>query len=229
MSVAEKSVISAENAQAIFENQQRVYDKGYTDGFNSAPPDYLPYVTDIEIQDLNLFGKETVELNLCNILSYTYTILSSVANTTVKHLIINGNPNKPVPKMNFFMSDKTGSVLKRLTLNFDLSECTEYAYMFNGLGSLEIVDGVVFDFSKLNNANGTTNMFLGCKALREFRVKPLTLSYNFAISSLANLSAETIQSIIDGLADLTGQTAQEIQWNSAASLMRTAALSSKRT
>jgi hypothetical protein len=58
-----------------------------------------------------------------------------------------------------------------------------------------------------------THSFLYADALRELRVVPLSIKVNFPINYSPNLSPETIQSIIDGLTDLTGQTAQTLTFH----------------
>lgn len=54
----------------------------------------------------------------------------------------------------------------------------------------------------------TGDMFFGCYALKEIRFKKETIAYGIWFGSCDKLSDESIQSIIDGLADLTGATAQ---------------------
>lgn len=58
------------------------------------------------------------------------------------------------------------------------------------------------------------NTFYGCKALREVRFKPNTIRYKFDISHSPDLSDASVQSIIDGLADLTGQDTLTLDFHS---------------
>lgn len=69
---------------------------------------------------------------------------------------------------------------------FDLSECTSLT--------------IPFDYS--NN-------------LKELRFKPNTIKLSISLWSQSQLTDETIQSVIDGLADLTGSTAQTVTFNGA--------------
>lgn len=66
----------------------------------------------------------------------------------------------------------------------------------------------------MTNCTTATNAFNGTTALQEIRFKEGTISIalSFAYNSL--LTAESVQSIIDGLADLTGGTAQKIEFYS---------------
>lgn len=55
-----------------------------------------------------------------------------------------------------------------------------------------------------------TNTFTGDTSLEKISVMPGSIKVNFYINSSPNLTDETIQSIIDGLADLTGATIQTL-------------------
>jgi hypothetical protein len=62
----------------------------------------------------------------------------------------------------------------------------------------------------LTSATFNTYEFYNCTALEEIRIKAGTIYKSVAFAQSSKLSAESIQSIVDGLADLTGQTAQKI-------------------
>ena len=64
-----------------------------------------------------------------------------------------------------------------------------------------------FDLSKCTN---TTNAFGGCYALETIRFKAETISVNIAFDYSNALTDESVQSIIEGLADLTGGTAKTL-------------------
>ena len=66
------------------------------------------------------------------------------------------------------------------------------------------------DCSALVNVNGT---FSSALALKEIRIKAGTLARALSLGHSSLLSDESIQSIIDGLADLSGQTAQTITFH----------------
>lgn len=122
--------------------------------------------------------------------------------------------------------------LKCFDNNFDTSKITQMGFAFFNCPKLEYVRGLntqevkniaylfsnnvnLKDVSTLNLSNATyiTGMFSACSKLTnisfvEFSIK---ISISFKESNL--LSSESVQSIIDGLADLTGQTAQTITFN----------------
>lgn len=202
----------AEKLQTIAENEQRVYDKGFTDGLNSAPPDYLPSLTQFSIENWNLLSRTNVVLNLPNITNYQHTMRQRTQkNTTVEHLTINGSQGGNVTNISYaFFGSSADYTLKRMTLNWELSACTQFYDAFYNLKGLEVIDGNPFDFS---SATGIGNIFNQCIALKDVRVKPLTIKVNFNVGSCQSFSDETIQSIIDGLADLTGQDTKTITFH----------------
>ena len=194
------------------------YDQGYEDGKNSVV-DNLRYAKSASILSLNLFNKPEVELNLDNAvqLNNLCNVQKSGGdkeewiNTTVEKLTVNC-PNL-VSIMNRFLycdnisQDKT---LKTIILNVDTQKTTRMDEMFTNLDALETIGGKPLDFTSCTQAN---SIMRNCKALKEFRVAPNSINLRFEVNSV-NLSAETIQSIIDGLADLTGGTAQTLDLHS---------------
>lgn len=199
----------ADKLQTIAENEQRVYDKGYEDGFNSAPPDYLPYVTSLKIPNWNLLGKKEVVLNipLVTNLSGFMQQNAGTLNTTVEHLTINGAMDGTITNINMaFYCGAAEKTLKRLTLNCDLSKCTTFNYMCQYLTALEVVDGIPIDFSSRTD---TGALFGGYNhGIKEVRFVPLSIKRTITFSDDRYLSGETVQSIIDGLA--TVETAQTL-------------------
>ena len=61
-----------------------------------------------------------------------------------------------------------------------------------------------------NTANNWTLWFSGCVKLREVRFKANSIKGDFTISQSPLLSAESVQSIVDGLADMTGGTSYKL-------------------
>lgn len=116
---------------------------------------------------------------------------------------------------------------------FDTSKITNMSLTFFNCPKLEYVKGLNTQKTKqtnylfascanlkdvntldLSNATYIVGMFSACNKLTNisFVESSIKISISFKESSL--LSAESIQSIIDGLADLTGQTAQTITFHS---------------
>ena len=96
--------------------------------------------------------------------------------------------------------------------NTDVVKITKAHYMFYADVYLERVCGEL-DFSECTELN---TPFQGCNNLTDFEVVPSSVQVAFSVASCPNLSDETRQSIVDGLADLTGQTAQTLTFHATA-------------
>ena len=171
------------------------------------------YAKQILFASLNLFGKEEVTLNLdnaTNLNGLCRTTVQEDDNTTVKHLTI--NCLQPLTNISQMISAlDTDETLERITLNLNNIVATSVTYMFNKLRALRVIDGKPLDFSTMTSIS--TSTFAACSALEEIRFKPNSIFVNFAFSYPQNLSAESVQSVIDGLADLTGNTTQTLTLN----------------
>ena len=201
MSIAEKLV-------TIAENQERVYDAGKTNG-----KQFLNGVTAIRFDDLNLIGEKEFEINVPLITDYylMFRCVSGVVNTTVEHLTIGGgNPTN----LGFLLQCPLycDNTLKRVTLNFDTAKCTTYQNAFACRTSLEVIDGTPLDCSSAKTGDPFGLTFNYCYALKEIRFVPNTIFLTPDFYYCRVLSNESVQSIIDGLADLTGATAQSVRF-----------------
>lgn len=135
-------------------------------------------------------------------------------------LIEPGNINSLTKEITLKLSNKIDSMnrlvygatynrsVKILNLDFNTSNVTSFHQSINCLIYCETINGV-FDFS---NAKSVQYIFNKMNSLVYVRFAKETLKLSISILS-AYLSDESIQSIIDGLADLTGQTAQTITFH----------------
>ena len=196
------------------------YEQGFEDGKNSVVR-LEKFVKTIQIYNFNEFGTKELEFifDKANIFRSSFTMQKSGAdsiyfetNTTVEHLTISTNALvRDMYRMFYCDNYCIDNTMKRITLNFDLD--TEYVSTvnlnnaFQNMRGLEIIDGKPLNASNTTSFNST---FSQCFALREIRFieNSIKASINFSVCS--QLSTETIQSIIDGLADLTGGTAQTL-------------------
>lgn len=83
---------------------------------------------------------------------------------------------------------------------------TSWNYFATNVKSLKSVFGRIDARGSASN----TNTFNGCNALVDVSFIPNTIESTITFAHSANLSAASIQSIVDGLADLTGSTAQTL-------------------
>lgn len=220
MSIAEKSIIIAENVPKVYQagyekgkadGDGGSYEQGFEDGKNSVV-NFGEYSTVIKFDDLNLFGRKEVTLNLNNVTSFSEVIRvmpisqGGVPNTTLEHLTLNC-PNK-ITSMYYLIggdASRRESTLKHLTLNVDTQNAGLWNYCFRWAETLEIIDGTPLDFSSATNVSNT---FYGCMVLKEVRFAPNSLKLSLSLSNSNLLSTDSIQSIFDGLA--TVETAQTL-------------------
>ena len=187
-----------------------VYAAGKAAGGGSGE-DYLRYAKTVQFNSLNDFGKAEVELNLDNATTLTdliRTASGATPNNTVEHLTINASELvKGMSGMIYQPVSVKDTVLKKLTLNVNSKNVTTFSVMLHYCTALEEIDGMPLNLSVATNI---TNMFMGCSNLKEVRFVANTISKSISFASSPNLSTDTIQSIIDGLADLTDGTAQTL-------------------
>lgn len=87
-----------------------------------------------------------------------------------------------------------------------------FRYIFYNQQHLENINGEI-DFTKIN-ATGTDLMFYSCNNLKEVRFTKESLKYDLQMAQSKSLSLESLQSIIDGLKNVT--TTRTLSLNSTA-------------
>lgn len=88
-----------------------------------------------------------------------------------------------------------------------------FQYMFYNQQYLENINGEI-DFTKINATTGTNLMFYACNNLKEVRFTKESLKYDLQMAQSKSLSLESLQSIIDGLGNVT--TTRTLSLNSTA-------------
>ena len=207
--VAELTETVAEKTAEIIQLEAEVveaFDRGYEDGKNSVV-DFARYAYQVQFRSSD-WASENVTLNLdkANVLA---NLWSNFHDTVVKHLTV--NCLSPITNMNraFYLSPTDENAMEHITLNADTSQNTTFQQAFCYMKNLVTIDGTPLDCSSsTNNA-----MFGAVPMLKEIRFFKESIYTSLNISSPTNLSNETIQSVIDGLADLTGKTAQTVTFH----------------
>lgn len=77
-----------------------------------------------------------------------------------------------------------------------------FQYMFYNQQYLENINGEI-DFTKISAKTGTDLMFYACNNLKEVRFTKESLKYDLQMAQSKSLSLESLQSIIDGLGNVT--------------------------
>jgi len=177
--------------------------------------DYLQYAKTVQFHSLNDFGKAEVELNLnkcTSLLNLCFVNTIENTNNTVEHITINIPKETATTITN--ASDMLGcayscrdTVLKKVTFNFPTKSIQNFSNVFGCLTAVEEIDGIPLDFS---SATTMVNPFNYHQSLKEVRFVEMSIPLSISFRYSSQLSDESIQSIIDGLADLTGNTAQTL-------------------
>ena len=90
---------------------------------------------------------------------------------------------------------------------------SEASQMFYGRSKLNSILGTL-NFGQCLSSTKLYATFMGCRSLVEIRFEPGCIMASISFASSQELSAESIQSIIDGLCDLTGGTSQALTLHS---------------
>lgn len=172
----------------------------------------------------------STDSSLIKLLEETDTLVSKFKNTNIEE-IPKFNINPLVTDMtNCFVNCKK---LKSFDNNFDTTKITTTLLVFTNDSALEYVKGFNIQNSKkmnyifsgcikltdvdildASNVNDFNKAFTTCSSLTNISFVELSIKVSISFSDSPLLSNESIQSIINGLADLTGQTAQTIKFHS---------------
>lgn len=195
----------AEKLTTIAENQQKVYDAGYAAG---SSLDYDTVYAEGYAQ-----GKSD-EYN-----SFWDTYQENGTRTDYQYAFAYGgwrnanfNPKYPLVNISSAASMFARCRLTRIDVPLDFSGCTNCSFLFNNAQSLGTISSITFDEACTNGSN----MFASCKALTNITVHG-TINFDVGMGGCTKLSADSVQSIIDALADLTGQAQKTVTFASAVS------------
>lgn len=197
---------------------EEVFNKGYEKGKSEGGgfPEDMEWTYHIQTVSINTscFTKETETITMMRGATLSFAVNDDYINTTTKHIIVNYNqPPRGLDRIFYLLDSLYGygmQAWERLTFNADTSNVISFRQMFNYAGRLTTIDGTPLDFS---NSTNNTNMFKGCSKLAYIRIVPDTIKSSADFSGSSSWDDESLQSIIDGLADLTGGTAQTITWH----------------
>ena len=166
------------------------------------------YATQICFNYDDSWATEDTVLNLDSATSLQY-LISGMINKIIKHLTVNCSKSIINAERSFYPNAATASqnVMEHITLNADFSSCTNVQQMFCHMTYLKIIDGTPINLSSVVYQYNFTDTLLSLEYIR-FSANSIKLNIRFEQS--AKLTAESVQSIIDGLADLTGSTAQTL-------------------
>lgn len=210
--------------KGVVDGEADGYNKGKTDGYNegyadglanggggSQAVDLFPYMKIVQFDSAFSEITEPQVFHLEQVISLNQTFYNS---------------RLFCPKITLYISDKctnlqhtfryghidTVSTIEEIEIIGDTSKITTYNQAFNYRQSIKRILGA-FDFSSCTVANSTTAMFGNCTSLQEFYPVANTIKVAISFANSPNLIPACKQAIINGLADLTGQTTQTITFH----------------
>lgn len=197
-----KLVTVAENVPKIY---KAGYEKGKSEGGGSGLGDVMiSNLTHIRFGDDDWLEGDTLELyapKLNNLATSFYFTPKKL-----KCLTITSNTPITMATDTFYQGENK-STLEKIVFNCDFSKCTSFARFSLKHINLKSVEGTPMDFSSATQIGGIFNY---AYALEHLRIAPNTVKVRISFDTNSRLDDATIQSIIDGLADLTGGTAQTL-------------------
>jgi hypothetical protein len=197
----------ARNLEVIAENTSKVYNAGLEKGKaqGGSAPLWTKGAYNIRFNSDEWADEET-EIYIPT-LSSLAELFYNVQFTKIKKLTIKSDTPITFASNAFFSPWGGTAFLETLVLDCDFSQCTKFDNWLMRQNKLKRIEGQPFNFSGVTGFSGFSNY---ANKVEYFRVVPNTIKVSFDIKHWSKLDDETIQSVIDGLADLTGGTAQTL-------------------
>lgn len=183
---------------------KEAYDKGYEAGKNSVI-DFARYYASTFVLATTEGLPETVTFNFDRVTHLT-SFYQGKENLTVKHFIL--NCAKPLIDIQYLFSNTNQSnIVEHITLNADTSQIKRWVQVFYSKRNLKIIDGEPLN---LSSATYIYALFDSTTKLEEVRFVEESIPLSLSLAGQYLLSAETVQSVIDGLKDLTEQDTMKL-------------------
>ena len=179
------------------------------------------YATRISFEDAETLP-ETLTVTANNLTTLEKMFFKSV--DTVKTLSVNSTSQNITSAREFMSHTGTDMAenIETINLNFQTNHITDFYRMFANLKGQLPEPGIVIngeiDFSAAENVK---DMFRTNSGIESIRFTPNTLRLSLDMKMAKYLDSETIESIVHGLADMTGQTAQSLTLSSDVSVPQT--------
>lgn len=174
-------------------------------------PDNMKWATAtsvVSVDDWSWVVGDTAEIYLPSVTSLE-NLIHHNSQTAPERVIV--TCGKPIIKAyrSFYLDRNCPT--KQITLYADFSQCTNFRQMvqFSQI-NLEIIDGDPIDFSSATNINGFCYL---CSNLRHIRVVRESIKVSADFSGTSEWDDDSLDSIVDGLFNLTGATAQTLTLN----------------
>ena len=170
--------------------------------------DYMPYMASVKFSTAAEELTENISLDLSN--ATTLIALIDQCYINFKKLTVKIS-SKCASFQNAFRANGADytCVLEEIEIIGDTSGVTTFYNAFNGRKTLKRITGVIKVGSNAVEA-AFGSAFNNCVALEEVRFAENCISMNISFSNSPNLTDETIDSTVKGLADLTDSDAQTL-------------------
>lgn len=200
MSTADKLLTVAQNVEKVY---NAGLEKGKSQGGNV--PKWAQNL-DIAKFKTDAWADEETVIDI-PALSSISEIFQNVQFTKIKKLTIKSDT--PIKGASYaFLAPMGGTAfLETLVLDCDFSQCTLFDTWLMRQQKLKRIEGQPFN---LSGATRLSSFAPYAYAVEYFRVVPETIMVSFAIEHWSKLDEGTIQSVIDGLADMTGGDAKTL-------------------
>ena len=195
----------AEKLTTIAENTPKVFNAGYEKG-KAESVDYIPYLSNIAFSSAISEITDDIYLDLPNATNLNGLFRERVLNCEKVTVKVS---NKCTACEWAFAGDLKDENLKTIEILGDTSAVKSFVNTFRNRKNLESIIGD-FDCSSVTTFYA---MFMNVFTIKEFFPKANTIKVSISFSGQSNLTDETIQAIIDGLADLTGQESQTVTFH----------------
>lgn len=174
-------------------------------GGSGGGKDYIKYAATVTFS--NAISEETDDIYLD--LSNVTNAQSMLVSKTINAKKITAKFSSACISLRDAFRAISSTTLEEIEFQGDTSGVQYWVQTFSYSQSVKRITGEPLDFS--SGVSTTAFVFMG--AIEEVRFKEGTIKVSTTFANSPNLSADSIQSIIDGLADLTGATAQTISWH----------------
>ena len=172
----------------------------------SGSEEWVEALSTIKMSDNYSYGN-TITINLPQYITTLANLFNRLRTNSNRALVIKQHTSGAnITSLNAMCGS---SYFGDITLNLDSSHATTFESAFQGVNPSNIY-GTPIDFSSVSAARGVQNMFYNASRLQEVRFAAGTLSYSLSLSSSSALTTDSLASIVAGLKDMTGQTAQTL-------------------
>lgn len=185
------------------------YEQGYEDGYNKG--NVLYYASTLS----NMFAGVVFPENYECVIKVKASTLSTNPFVNIFNNATNLKSIKMISETRDVVInvERFNAVLYNSTKTLELVDFTEFNKKFSSLFNMfynQTKLKTILGAMNLSSCTNTTNAFSSCSALEDIEFEKGTIKISISFAKCSLLTNASIQSIIDGLADLTGAATQTL-------------------